>query len=83
MQGTGIVDINSQRSDFKNIVFEAKDMFIGPEAKTSVLGKTVAANPRARKNNVAMSGTHLYGVYDLYKVNPIPLGKEAPFIQEC
>ncbi len=51
MEGAGVVDVDRERRDLEDVVLEAHEGLVGPDAQPAVLGEAVAADPRAEKNS--------------------------------
>ena len=47
VEGAGVVDIDRERRDLEDVVLEAHEGLVGPDAQAPVLGEAVAADPRA------------------------------------
>jgi len=82
VEGAGIVDVDRHRRDLEDVVLEAHQGLVGPDAEAPVLGEAVAADPRAGKDHVGMGRADLDRFDHLDQVHAVALGEEAPFVQE-
>ena len=55
MEGAGVVDVDRERRDLEDVVLEAHEGLVGPDAQAPVLGEAVVANPRAGKDHEPLS----------------------------
>ena len=68
--------------DLEDVVLEAHQGVVGPEAQPAVLGQAVAADARPGKNHVGVGRPHLDGLDHLDQVDAVALGEQAPFVHE-
>ncbi len=57
-------------------------MLVGPVAQPAVLGQAVAADARSGEDHIAVRGPHLDCLDDLDQVHAVPLGEQAPLVEE-
>ncbi|MCX5822812.1 MAG: hypothetical protein NTY86_04715 [Deltaproteobacteria bacterium] len=61
MEGAGVVDVYRERRDLEDVVLEAHEGLVGPDAQAPVLGEAVAADPRAGEEIVLSTELEVMG----------------------
>jgi len=82
VEGAGVVDVDRKRRDLEDVVLEAHQGLVGPDAQAAVLGKAVAADPRSGEDHVGVGGADLDRFDHLDEVHAVALREEAPFVEE-
>jgi hypothetical protein len=64
MESSRVININGKGSDLENFILKSMDMAVSPDPQTTVLGKTVPSNTRARKYDVTMGWSNFNRIDD-------------------
>ena len=82
VEGPGVVDVDGQRRDLEDVVVEAHEGLVGPDAEAAVLGEAVAADAGAGEDHVGMGGADLDRFDYFQDIHAVALGEETPFVEE-
>ena len=82
VERTRVVDVDGKRRHFEDVVLEAHQVVVRPDAQTAVLREAVAADSGAGEDHVRVGRADLDRLDHLDQIDTVALGKEAPFIEE-
>jgi len=82
VEGARVVDVDRKRRHLEDVVFEAHQRVVRPDAEAPVLRQAVAPDPRPGEDHVRVRGAHLDRLDHLDQIDAVALGEEAPLVEE-